>query len=256
MGLAVVSPAGSGRRCRRTYTPDGVTRRGARSRTRTTTRPDSQPQGKWTGSGQPSHQPSGAAGTFAETTSHNSNNRRTCPVRIGRGPHVPRTARRTVPRDTCSCRAIAVCLWPCSDNWRIVASVWAEIMGAPGRLSPAKRTSRQESFPKRLHARNRSPEGTSRQESLRKKDIGSNHAGRNDTRAAVGAAFVPPLTTLVKSPSRPDGLAAKHLRPGPRPARLAGGNPRAGAGGEKRKSRSQEFAVDWRTGRASVVLQN
>ena len=88
-------------------------------------------QGKWTGSGQPWHQPSGQPGTCADRTSHNSNNRRTCRDCIGRGPHSPRTARRTVPRDTCSCRAIAVCVWPCPHKSRILESVWSEIIPEP-----------------------------------------------------------------------------------------------------------------------------
>ena len=72
-----------------------------------------------------------------------------------------------------------------------------------------ERTLHQESFPKkdftpgivrrkRLYARNRSPEKTLRQELSRKNDIGSNNAGRNDTRDAGRRGFRPPSYNTCK----------------------------------------------------------
>jgi len=106
---------------------------------------------------------------------------------------------------------------------------------------PEKETSRQESFPrkdftpgivpkKRLYARNRCGKTT----------LGQITPGRTIRRPGVDAAFVPPITTLVKSPFRPDCLAARKLRRGPGAARDLGRNPRAGAAGETMEIRGSE----------------
>ena len=124
-------------------------------------------------------------------------------------------------------------------------------VGGRGRESPGKKDFLPAIAPKkRRHAGNRSQKKTLRQESLRKNDVGADSVGRTIPGPVVGAAFVPPMTTLVKPRCRPEGLAVKNLRRGPGAARILGGAPSAGAAGEKRKFVSQKFTADCRNGRA------
>ncbi len=109
------------------------------------------------------------------------------------------------------------------------------------RQSPRKKDVTPEIVPKkRPYARNRCGKTT----------LGQIALGRTIPGPVVGAAFVPPMTTLVKPRCRPEGLAVKNLRRGPGAARILGGAPSAGAAGEKRKFVSQKFTADCRNGRA------
>jgi hypothetical protein len=99
------------------------------------------------------------------------------------------------------------------------------------RKSPGKKDITAGIVPKKRHyARNRCGKTT----------LGQITPGRTIRRPGVDAAFVPPITTLVKSPFRPDCLAARKLRRGPGAARDLGRNPRAGAAGETMEIRGSE----------------
>jgi hypothetical protein len=186
-------------------------------------------QGKWTGSGQSWHQPNGAPGTCARTTSHNSNNRRTCRGYIGRGPHVPRTARRTVPRDTCTCRAIAVCVWPCCHKSRILESVCPEIIPKPpptrAAVQPQSLIFNPQSLAQNLRQRGppteRPPRGRTRPREIAAADTRT--ANRLGRRANPQPAQDPGQTGDTGQPDRRSaaaavaglraGLAGQHHRP-------------------------------------------
>ena len=111
--------------------------------------------------------------------------------------------------------------------------------GVGGRESPGK----NDVLPKvaaknRHHASNRSQGRTLRQESLRKNDVRSSNAGRNVTRALVGAAFVPAYHNTREIALLTLGLGSKKVTSRARSGANFRGQPESGGGGRKMKIRA------------------